>query len=162
MQENKIVKLYKLFEEQEMNLKEIRQLRTYQDEDIDIILNSKYPRVMTNIVLNCEFKLLNNEIRKEIINLINTSQNEDIATYIYHIVRSRTILSSGLTYELAKIIYDSFSASAKYVKDTALNANILLNKDAIELLKIIGLSKKRISSIKSIWYYNQYRSINEW
>ena len=141
MQENKIVKLYKLFEAQEMNLKEIRQLRTYQDEDIDLILNSKYPRVMMDIVLNYEFKLLDNETKEKIIYLINTAKNEDIASYIYHIVRSKTILSSGRTYELSKIVYDSELISAMYVKEASLHVNVLLNKDSNELLKTIASSK---------------------
>lgn len=142
MKENKLVRLYKLFEEQGINVKEIRQLRFYQDEDIDIILNSKYPYIMMNIILNYEFKLLNNNTRKEIINLINNSKTEDIALSIYHIVRSKTILSSGLTYEIAKIIYDSEEVSTTYIKNAALNINVLLNKDVIEILKIIGSSKK--------------------
>lgn len=142
MTRNKLLELYQKLLEEGINVGDLKPLRTYKDEDIDIILNSKYPSVMINIIPNYEFKLLNSEQRSEIINLINNAKNKDIATAIYNIVRSKTVLSSGLTYELVKIICNSKESSAKYAVNTALNVNVLLNKNALELVRIVGSSNE--------------------
>ena len=140
MTKDRLLELYKKFGKTE-DIKNIRTLRNYKDEDIDIILNSKYPSIMMNIILNYEYKLLKDDKRKEIIDIVNNAKSKSIAEYIYYLVRSKTVISSGLTVDLAKIICNSEENSAKYAIDTALNANVLLNKDAIELVKIVASSK---------------------
>lgn len=142
MTKNKLLELYNKFKEKELCVSLIRQLRNCTDKEIDIITNHKYPLIMIEVILNNEFKLLSIDKQDEIINMINNAKNEEIAKCIFYIVRSGIILSSGLTIDIIKIILESNTKAVSYVTETALSNSVLVNPHVLELLTIIGSSKK--------------------
>ena len=149
MKKDKLLELYQKFKNEKRWIQQIRQLRNYKDGDIEIILNSKYPYVMSEIILNYEFKILNENQQNEIIKSINNAKNEEVAECIYLIVRSGTILSSGKTVEISNIICNSEEVSVIYAKEIALSNTVILNKDGLELIKIVGKSKKKEQALTS-------------
>ena len=146
MTKDKILELYNKFKEEELDVSAIRSLRNCTDKDIDYILNSFYPEVMLSIVTNHTFKLLSLKEQEEISKLINDAKTEKIAFEIARIVSSGIILSSGLTTKIAKIINESTTKIASYVADASLANSILINPNSLEILKIIGSSKKPIQA----------------
>ena len=142
MTKNKLLELLEKEQTQELTHKDIVKLRSYNDESIDIILNSKYKNIMIEIISNQEFKSLPQNTQNEIINILNNSESEEKALAIYYVVRSGLILSSGLTLEIIKIITNTNSSIASYIVNTAINPSVLINSNIIEILKIISKSKE--------------------
>ena len=146
MTKDKLLELYNKFIDEEIEVFAIRTLRNCTDKDIDYILNSFYPEVMMSIVTNHTFKLLSLKEQEEISELINDAKTEKIAFEIARVVSSGIILSSGLTIKIAKIINESTTKIASYVADASLANSILINPNSLEILKIIGSSKKPIQA----------------
>ena len=146
MTKDKLLELYNKFKDEEINVSSIRQLRNCTDKDIDYILNSFYPEVMISIITNHTFKLLSLKEQEEIEKLVNNAKTEKIAFEISRVVASGTILSSGLTTKIAKIVNESSTKIVSYIVDTALVNSILVNPNVLEILKIIGSSKKAIQA----------------
>lgn len=149
MKKDKLLELYKKFRKEDIWIQQIRKLRNCKDEQIDIILNSKYPYIMSEIIIDAQFNLLKENQKQEIIEMVNNAKSQEVAECIYHIVRSGLILSSGKTIELSKIIYNSEEVSAQYAKDVALSSSVLVNKDGIDLIKKIASLKTKEQAITS-------------
>lgn len=146
MTKDKLLELYNKFKEEELDVSAIRSLRKCTDKDIDYILNSFYPEVMLSIVTNHTFKLLSLKEQEEISELINDAKTEKIAFEIARVVSYGIILSSGLTTKIARIINESTTKVVSYVADASLANSILINPNSLEILKIIGSSKKPIQA----------------
>lgn len=146
MTKDKLLELYNKFKDEEINVSTIRQLRNCTNQDIDYILNSFYPEVMISIITNHTFKLLSLKEQEEISELINDAKTEKIAFEVSRAVCSGIILSSGLTTKIARIINESTTKVVSYVVDTALANSVLVNPNSLEILKIIGSSKKPIQA----------------
>ena len=144
MTKDKLLKLYNKFKEEEINVSSIRQLRNCTNQDIEYILNSFYPEAMFSIITNHTFKLLSIEEQEEISVLVNDAKTEKVAFEIARIVSSGIILSSGLTTKIARIINESTTKVVSYVADTALANSVLVNPNSLDIIKIIGSSKKPI------------------
>lgn len=149
MTKEKLLQLYRIYKDEQKNINDIKLLRKYNDEDINIILNSKYPFVMQEIILNYEFKLLKETERKEIIDIVNNAKDEIIAQNISRIIKSKAILSSGLLITLVKIVSNCETESVSYATDIALNLEVLLNKNGLKLIEIVGTSKTKGQAISS-------------
>ena len=149
MTKEKLLQLYIKYKDEQKNVKDIKVLRKYNDEDINIILNSKYPFVMQEIIINHEFKILKENEKKEIIDIINNAKDEIIAQNISRIIKSKAILSSGLLITLAKKISNCETESVSYATDVALNLEVLLNKNGLKLIEIVGSSKTKGQAISS-------------
>lgn len=141
MKKEKLLEIYNKFQEEVLDVSLIRQLRKYSDHDLDIIINSTYPKIMLNIIINYEFSLLNLNEQREIINLINNAKTEEIANNIYRVVASRIALSSGLVIQIANIINESTIESSRFITDLALTNSVLINPNLLDIMKMIGLSQ---------------------
>ena len=146
MTKDKLLKLYNKFKEEEINVSSIRQLRNCTNQDIDYILNSFYPEVMFSIITNHTFKLLSIEEQNELSKIVNDANTEKVAFEISRVVGSGTVVSSGLTTEIAKIINESSAKVVSYVANAALANSILINPHSLEILKVISSSKKPIQA----------------
>ena len=149
MTKEKLLQLYRIYKDEQKNINDIKLLRKYNDEDINIILNSKYPFVMQEIILNYEFKMLKENEKKEIIDIVNNAKDEIIAQNISRIIKSKAILSSGLLITLAKKISNCETESVSYATDIALNLEVLLNKNGFKLIEIVGSSKTKDQAISA-------------
>lgn len=149
IKKDKLLELYQKFKKEDIWIQQIRKLRNCKDEEIDIVLNSKYSYIMSEIIIDAQFNLLKENQKQEIIEMVNNAKSQEVAECIYHIVRSGLILSSGKTIELSKIIYNSEEVSAQYAKNVALSSSVLVNKDGIDLIKKIASLKTKEQAITS-------------
>lgn len=149
MTKEKLLELYEKYKTENKNVNDIKLLRNYKDEDINVILNSKYPFVMKEIILTDGFKMLKENEKKEIIDIINNVKEEIIAQNIYRIINSKPIISSDLFITIAKIISNCTPISVSYTTNLALNFEVLLNKNGLKLIEIVGSSKTTIGAINS-------------
>lgn len=149
MKKDKLLELYKKFRKEDIWIQQIRKLRNCKDEEIDIVLNSKYSYIMSEIIIDNQFNLLKENQKQEIIEIVNSAKSQETAECIYHIVRSGLILSSGKTIELSKIICNSEEVSTQHAKDVALSSSVLVNKDGIDLIKKIASLKTKEQAITS-------------
>ena len=78
MTKEKLLEFYNKIKEHGMDVSVVRQLRKCTDKQLDIIMNSSYPRVMINIIINYEFGLLNINDQEEIIDIVNKKGQEVI------------------------------------------------------------------------------------
>ena len=146
MTKEKLLEFYNKIKELGMNVSVIRQLRKCSDRELDIVMNSRYPKVMINTIINYEFGLLSIREQEEIIDSINHAKTEEIANGIYRVASSRIILSSRLTTKITKIINESYTRNALYVIELALTNSVLINPNSLEIMKIIGLSEKKFQA----------------
>ena len=65
MKKDKLLELYKKFRKEDIWIQQIRKLRNCKDEEIDIILNSKYPYIMSEIIIDAQFNLLKENQKQE-------------------------------------------------------------------------------------------------
>ena len=150
MTKDKLLEFYNKIKALGISVSVVRQLRKCSDRELDVIINSRYPKVMINTIINYEFGLLKQKEQEENIDIINQAKTEEIAHGIYRVVASSITLSSGLVTEIANIINESTLESSRYITDLALTQRFIINPNSLSIMKIIGSSEKeyqaRISS----------------
>ena len=147
MTKEKLLEFYNRIKQEEIAISTLRQFRNCNDSEIDLILNSKYPKVMMDIVLNYQFKLLSKNEREQIIKYINNAKCEQYAQGMYDIVSSGMVLSSGLTIKILDILDNSSIEALSSILSLALNNVFLLNPNSLEIMKIIGESTQEYSVV---------------
>jgi hypothetical protein len=112
-----LIELFKKIRENNIDLTnyEIDKIKVLTDKEIEAVLNSKYFDIAFKMIMDNVFMGLNNDVRCQIINLLNQSKEAAIAECVSHIARSLDVVASGLALELTRIVSKSVGqAQAEY------------------------------------------------
>ena len=145
MTKEKILEFYNKAIQEGIPISKIRYFRNYRDSEIELILNSKYPKVMMDLILDYQFKLLTKNEQEQTVHYINDAKNEQHAIGIYDIVSTGLILSSGLATKILEVLDKATIEAIPSIISLALNYLFLMNPKAFEIMRIIGESTQEYS-----------------
>lgn len=140
MTKSKLLELYFKYQNKEITLEEIEELKFFTNEQIDIILNSKNKNDIMTLFKNENFKSLSKELQLEIIDIVNNL--DPLSGYTAHIIKVATnkeAISNNNLLEIIKIISQSIDI---YHLDkaalVAINPNAIASGHVLELVKILS------------------------
>ena len=140
MRKDKLIELCYFLIEKNIDVSEISDnIKYLSNEDIDIVLKSKYPKYMILLLSNDNFRTLDYNSQKNIISIAKTYIKKKMFKYILSIINDDNIRNYGLTSTFVKIINNSYGeAQAKYASLVAKNQYVLKNSNAIELVTLVS------------------------
>lgn len=142
MTKDKLIKLYEKFQSERLNTLFITNFKNISDYEINLILQSKYIDITASLMSNNNFKILNKEIREQILNSINSAKNKTIANYASFLLDDEIVLGSGLITEIVKIISSSQETfQASNALNVATNKNIILASSPLSLIELVSKGK---------------------
>ena len=140
MTKNKLLELYEKFRLERLNTSFINNLKDFSDHEVYLILNSVYTDITIRLMINKNFKVLYEELKDKLINIVNSAKNRTIAEYTALLIENEDVLASGLVLELSKIIsrtqetYQALNTLEVATNKLVLSSDIL----AIHLSQIVS------------------------
>lgn len=140
MTKNKLLELYEKFRLERLNTSFINNLKDFSDHEVYLILNSVYTDITIRLMINKNFKVLYEELKDKLINIVNSAKNRTIAEYTALLIENEDVLASGLVLELSKVIsrtqetYQALNTLSVATNKLVLSSDIL----AINLSEIVS------------------------
>lgn len=159
MKKDKLIELYYYLLKKEINVTElIENIKKLSDDEIDIVLKSKYPKYMILLLTNNNFKSLDEYSKNEIISIFKKFLKKKMFKYLLSIVDDNNIRNYGLTSSFIKIINNSYGeVQAKNATMISKNPHVLKSDLALELVSLVS---NAITNQSSIYAANVASNVN--
>lgn len=145
MTKNKLLELYQKLLDQNLPINLIKKLKDHSDNEIDIILNSKHTEQTIYTIMSDHFNRLDNDTKKELINLANNASSKLKGEFILCLSRDKNIPSEYVL-EVSKSINQTINnniASSTY--NIAINQDVIANEKYLEIIKLLSESQNEMN-----------------
>lgn len=142
MTKDKLLQLYNIFIENDIDVKNISKLKRLRNDEIDLLLgvdNYEYLFLVKKLISNKNFKKLDTLTKESIISIINDANGYIQVKYLVRVLMEKRIIESDYFIDIIKIISNSGKGfQAKYVADFVINNYFDQSNLIIEIAKILS------------------------